>query len=128
VWQHPDLHTRLFTFLCLVQRALGCDVFHVLGALSVVYLAIYTACFLGVPAVLSYGGQTRSAGPSPPFLWNWVAQHVSAAVVASQGERQHLLTHSTLAPGQIHIIDPAHPDMEWTLATLYARLSGVSSS
>jgi hypothetical protein len=24
LWQHPDLHTRLFTFLCLLQRALSC--------------------------------------------------------------------------------------------------------
>ena len=27
-WHHPDLHTRLFTYVCLLQRALPCAVFH----------------------------------------------------------------------------------------------------
>src|SRR5262245_40129571 len=53
VWQHADQHTRLFTFLCLLQRALSYDVFHAWGALPVAYLAVYTARFLAVPAVVS---------------------------------------------------------------------------
>jgi len=128
VWQHPDSHTRLFTFLCLLQRALSCDVFHALGALSAVYLAIYTARFLGVPAVLSSGWQLWSAGPSQPFLWHWVVRHVSAAVVSSQVERQRLLTCSPLEPARIHMIDAAQPEVARTLAALYARLSGVGRS
>ena len=32
-WQHPDLHTRLFTYLCLLQRALPCSLSY-LGSLA----------------------------------------------------------------------------------------------
>ena len=125
VWQHTDLHTRLFTFLCLLQRALWCDVWHAWGALSVAYLAVYTARFLAVPAVVSYDWPIRAAMAQQPFLWDWVARQVSAAVVPSMAEREQLLTLSPLMPDQMHVIAPTQPQGERLLAALYARLCGV---
>ena len=46
-WQHPDLHTRLFTYLCLLQRALPCAVFHTWGPWPIAYLTIYTCALSG---------------------------------------------------------------------------------
>ena len=124
VWQHADLHTRLFTFVCLLQRALSYDVFHAWGALSVAYLAVYTARFLAVPAVVSYGWQLRSAKPQQPFLWDWVARQVSAAVVPHMAEYERLLTCSPLAPAQLHVIDPRQAEVGQALTALYVRLCG----
>ena len=123
VWHHPDLHTRLFTFVCLLQRAISCAVFHAWGTLSVAYLTAYTARFLAVPAVVSYGWQLRSAQPQQPFLWDWVARHVSAAVVPSMAEYERLLTHSPLTPTQLHVIDPRQSAVGQTLTTLYMHVS-----
>lgn len=128
VWQHADMHTRLFTFLCLLQRALSCDVVHAWGALAVAYLAVYTARFLAIPAVVSYDGQLRSALAQQPFLWDWVARQVSAAVVPSMAEREQLLTLSPLPSGQIHVIAPTQPQAGRILTALYARLCGAMMS
>ncbi len=122
VWQHADRHTRLFTFLCLLQRALSYDVFHAWGALSVAYLAVYTARFLAVPGVVSYDWQLRSAQPQPPFLWDWVARQVSAAVVPSREEYERLLTCSPLVRTQLHVIDPLQVEVGQALIALYVRL------
>jgi hypothetical protein len=122
IWQHADLHTRLFTLVCLLQRALSYDVFHAWGTLSVAYLTVYTARFLAVPAVVSYGWQLQSDKPQQPFLWDWVARQVSAAVVPSMADYERLLTLSPLAPTQMHVIDPRQPEVGWALTALYARL------
>ena len=66
-WQHPDLHTRLFTYLCLLQRALPCAVFHTWGPWPIAYVTIYTSRFLAVLAVLSYSSRLVSAKLSSPF-------------------------------------------------------------
>ena len=124
VWQHADQHTRLFTFLCLLQRALSYDIFHAWGTLSVAYLAVYTARFLAVPAVVSYGWQLRSSQPQQPFLWDWVARQVSAAVVSSRLEYERLLTCSPLLPTQLHMIDPMQAEVGQALTALYVRLGG----
>ena len=128
VWQHADLHTRLFTFICLFQRALSCAVFHAWGALSVAYLAVYTGRFLAVPAVVSYGWQLRSARPQQPFLWDWVARQLSAAVVPSMAEYERLLTLGPLAATQLHVIEPGQPEVGRTLTALYARVCGAVTS
>jgi hypothetical protein len=121
-WQRPDLHTRLFTFVCLLQRALPCAVFHTWGSLPIAYLTVYTARFLAVPAVLSYSAPRVSAKPEQPFLWDWVAQHVSAVVVPSTAEQECLLALGPLTSTQVHMIDPAQPHLGQTLTALYARL------
>lgn len=125
VWQHAELHTRLFTFVCLLQGALACAVFHAWGALSVAYLAVYTARFLAVPVVVSYDRQFRSARPQQPFLWDWVARQVSAAVVPSRAEYERLLTRSPLAPTQLHVLDPMQAEVGRTLTALYTGLCGA---
>ena len=123
IWQHTDLHTRLFTFIRLLQRALSYDVFHAWGTLSIAYLAVYTARLLAVPAVVSYDRQLRSDRPQQPFLWDWVARQVAVAVVPSMGEYARLLTLSPLTPAQIHVIDPGQPEVGRAWTALYARLA-----
>lgn len=125
VWQHADLHTRLFTFICLLQRALPCAVFHAWGALSVAYLTVYTARFLAVPAVVSYDSRLWSAKPQQPFLSDWVVRQVSAVVMPSMVEYERLPTRSPLAPAQLQIMAPGQPEVGRTLTALYARLCGA---
>jgi Glycosyltransferase Family 4 len=125
-WQHPDLHTRLFTYLCLLQRALPCAVFHTWGPWPIAYVTIYTARFLAVPAVLSYSSRLVSAKLEQPFLWGWVARQVAAAIVSSPAEQERLLTLAPLTSRQVHVIDPTQPHLGQTLTVLYARLSAAT--
>ena len=126
-WQHPDLHTRLFTYLCLLQRALPCAVFHTWGPCPLAYLTIYTARFLAVPAVLSYSSRLVSAKLEQPFLWGWVARQVAAAIVSSPTEQERLLTCAPLTSRQMHVIDPTQPHLGQTLTALYGRLGAATS-
>jgi glycosyl transferase family 4 len=125
-WQHPDLHTRLFTYLCLFQRALPCAVFHTWGPWPIAYLTVYTARFLAVPAVLSYSSQLVSGRLEQPFLWDWVARQVAAVVVPSTAERERLLTLAPLTPTRVHVIDATQPHLGHTLTALYTCL-GVAT-
>jgi hypothetical protein len=121
-WQRPDLHTRLFTYLCLFQRALPCAVFHTWGPWPIAYLTVYTARFLAVPAVLSYSSQHVSGRLEQPFLWDWVARQVAAVVVPSTAERERLLTLAPLTPARVHVIDLTQPHLGHTLTALYTCL------
>jgi hypothetical protein len=125
-WQHPDLYTRLFTYICLLQRALPCAVLHTWVPWPIAYLTIYTARFLAVPAVLSYSSQLVSAKPEQPFLRDWVARQVAAAIVASPAEQERLLTLAPLTSRQVHVIDPTQPHLGQTLTALYARLGAAT--
>ena len=125
-WQHPDLHTRLFTYVCLFQRALPCAVLHTWGPWPIAYLTIYTARFLAVPTVLSYSSQLVSAKLEQPFLWDWVARQVAAAIVSSPAEQERLLTLAPLTARQVHVIDPTQPYLGQTLTALYARLGAAT--
>ena len=125
-WQHLDLHTRLFTYLCLLQRALPCAVFHTWGPWPIAYLTIYTARFLAVPAVLSYSSQLVSTKLEQPFLWDWVARQVAAAIVSSPAEQERLLTLAPLTARQVHVIDPTQPHLGQTLTALYMRLGAAT--
>jgi hypothetical protein len=128
LWQYPDLHTRLFTFLCLLQRALSCEVFHAWGTLPIAYLAVYTARFLDMPSVVSYGSQMLSAQTEQPFLWDWVARHVSAATVLSKVEQERLLTRSPLTAMQVHVLDPTRLELGQMLTALYTHVCGIATS
>ena len=125
-WQHPDLHTRLFTYVCLFQRALPCTVFHTWGPWPIAYLTIYTARFLAVPAVLSYSSRLVYAKLEQPFLWDWVARQVAAAIVPSPAEQECLLTLAPLTARQVHVIDPTQPHLGQTLTALYRRLGAAT--
>jgi hypothetical protein len=125
-WRRPDLYTRLFTCVCLFQRALPCAVLHTWGPWPIAYLTVYTARFLAIPAVLSYRSQLASAKLEQPFVWDWVARQVAAAVVPSTAEREHLLTLAPLTPAQVHVIDPAQTHLGHRLTALYACL-GVAT-
>ena len=120
-WQRPDLHTRLFTCLCLLQRDLPCAVFHAWGPLPIAYLTVYSARFLDVPAVVS----SLSVAPEQPFLWDWVARQASAVLVPSRAERERLLTLGPLTSTQVHVLDPRQPHLGQTLTALYTRLGAA---
>jgi Glycosyltransferase Family 4 len=126
LWQRPDLHTRLFTYLCLLQRALPCAVLHAWGPWPIAYLTIYTARFLAVPAVLSYSSRLVSARLEQPFLWDWVARQIAAAIVSSPAEQERLLTLAPLTSRQMHVIDPTQPHLGQTLTALYGRLGAAT--
>ena len=126
-WQHPDLHTRLFTYISLFQRALPCAVLHTWGPWRIAYLAIYTARFLAVPAVLSYSSQLVSARLEQPFLWDWVLRQVAAVIVSSPAEQERLLALAPLDLRQVHVLAPRQPHLGPILTALYARLRAATS-
>jgi hypothetical protein len=119
VWQRTDLHTRLFTLLCLLQRERSYAVWHAWGTLPAIYTTVYTACFLGVPAVVSYGPLCLSAGAQYPFLWQWVSQHAALAFVTSGTDRDRLLATSSLLPARVHVVEPLLPTAVYTMTSLY---------
>lgn len=109
-WHDTALHTRLFTFLCLLHRERPFGTLQAWGALSTIYLTVYTATYLHLPATVFYTSSCLQDGPQQSFLWQWVAQHTAMAYTGHARERQHLLHLSPLLPEQIQLLDPAQPD------------------
>jgi len=124
VWQQPSLRTRLFTFLCLLQRALPCEVWHVWGALPGAYLAVYTGCLIGLPVVVSYNEEYLRDVSQGSFEWHWVAQHASQALVACEADRKRLAATSVLTPKQIQIVNPVLLEASASAINLYESLRG----
>jgi hypothetical protein len=122
VWRQRSLHTRLFTFLCLLHRALPCDVLHAWGTLPVTYLTVYTACFLGLPAVVSYSEPCLGAGSQSSFEWRWVAQHLSRALVCSHSDQKRLFATTSLEPAQVWMMNPALPEVGAIMTARYESL------
>jgi hypothetical protein len=122
LWQRSDLHTRLFTLLCLLQRTSPCTMLHVWGTLPVIYLTVYTACFLGVPVIVSYGPPGLHEVPQQPFLWQWVVRHASLVLVRTEAQQQSLLTTHDVPAHRVRVVDPTLPTLGATLAALYESL------
>jgi hypothetical protein len=122
LWQQPPLRTRLFTFLGLLQRELPGTVWHAWGTVPAPYLTVYTARFLGVPAVVSYGQSYLRDGPQERFIWHWVAQQVSMALVSSAADRERLLATSEVTPAQVRVVPPPLPARLHTMIALYESL------
>jgi hypothetical protein len=122
VWQDRSLHTRLFTFLCLLQRELPCQVLHAWGAFPAAYLAVYTARLVGVPAVVSYDTQALHNGPQQAFEWQWVTQYVSKALVASGADGARLVATSDVAHPRLQMVPTEMPTAVAALTQLYASL------
>jgi hypothetical protein len=76
--------------------------------------------------VLSYSSRFVSAKLEQPFLWDWVAQQVAAAIVSNPAEQERLLTLAPLTSKQVHVIDPTQPHLGQTLTALYTRLNGAT--
>lgn len=125
LWQDPALHTRLFTFLCLLQRAQPCRIWHAWGSLAAAYMTVYTARFLGIPAVASDIVPALDADPQQVFIWQWVAQHASRAVVDRAAERQLWLSAGAVSAAQIEVINSASPEYVDTLLNVYQRLHSL---
>jgi hypothetical protein len=122
LWQRTDLHTRLFTLRCLLQRASPCTMLHVWGTLPVIYLTVYTARFLGVPVVVSYGPLGLHEAPQQPFLWQWVVQHASLVLVRTEAEQQSLRAARDVPAHRVRVVNPTLPALGATLASLYESL------
>ncbi|MGQ4807267.1 hypothetical protein NKDENANG_00611 [Candidatus Entotheonellaceae bacterium PAL068K] len=127
IWQHPELHTRLFTFLGLLHRELPCAVLHAWGMFHLLYLTVYTACFLRIPVAASFAAPNLQHDAQDSFRWQWLARHVSVALVSSQTNRTRLLGMSDLTPERVRIVDPAQPTSGPTLTALYGELRGLVS-
>lgn len=122
VWQRADLHTRLFTLLCLLHRELGWQVMHAWGELTALFLGVYTACFVGVPAVVSYGSRRRSGEEDGSWPWHWVQQHLSAALVRSVDERE-ALCRTGMDPALTKVYTPAAMGVVPELRALHQALA-----
>jgi hypothetical protein len=122
LWQQRSLHTRLFTFLCLLQRELPSAVWHVWGNVSVTFFTVYTACFLGVPIVASYHAACIAQGSLLSFEWQWIARHVSMAMVTNPADHERLVATGAYPSTRVCLSDPASA----TIA-LYQRLHGSES-
>ncbi len=106
MWQDTSLHTRLFSFLCLLQRELNWGVMHAWGSFVSVYVAVYTARFLQLPVVVSQPGAWLDRGHQQSFAWQWVNRHASAFIVSTEAERQSLLGAGDLTGHDICVINP----------------------
>jgi hypothetical protein len=122
VWQERPLHTRLFTFLCLLQREVPCQVLHAWGAFPGAYLAVYVGRLVGVPAVVSYDTQSLNDGPHQAFEWQWVARHVSRALVASDTHGELLAATSDAVRPRLQVVPTEMPAAVAALTQLYASL------
>jgi glycosyl transferase family 4 len=122
VWQERPLLTRLFTFLCLLQRELPCQVLHAWGAFPAAYLAVYVARLVGIPAVVSYDTQSLNDGPQQAFEWQWVARHVSRALVASGVDGERLAATSDVTRSRLQVVPTEMSAAVVTLTELYASL------
>lgn len=109
-WHDTALHTRLFTFLCLLHREQPLATLQAWGALPTLYFTVYTATYLHLPATVFYTPSCLQDGPQQSFLWQWVAQHTAMAFTGHAADRERLLQTSPLQPEQILVLDPAQPD------------------
>jgi hypothetical protein len=125
LWQDPVLHTRLFTFLCLLQQAQPCHIWHAWGSLAAAYMTVYTARFFGIPAVVSDIVPALDADPQHVFVWQWVAQHASRAVVDSAAERRLWLSAGAASAAQIEVVDADSLKYVDTLINVYQRLHSL---
>jgi hypothetical protein len=127
VWQERPLHTRLFTLLCLLQRELPCQVLHAWGAFPAAYLTVYVARLIGIPAVVSYDTQFLHNGPQQAFEWQWVARHLSRALVASGADYKRLAATSDVTRVRIRVAPMEMPAEVEALTELYASLHRIET-
>jgi hypothetical protein len=125
VWQDPALHTRLFTFLHLLQRALPAALWHAWGRAPAPYLTVYTARFLGLPVIVSYSPAALREETPEPFLWQWVAQSTSLAWVFSQTDRERLLATSGTTPDKLQVVQPELPALLAAGLAFYQQIRSV---
>ena len=97
LWRQRLLHTRLFTFICLLQQTLSCDLWHAWGSFPAPYLTVYAARFLGCPAVVTCEQALLHSAAQHAFEWQWVCRHASLLLVEREAD-QHRLIHDASVP------------------------------
>jgi hypothetical protein len=120
LWHQPDFHTRLFTLLCLLHRALPCQIWHAWCSMPLAYLTVYTARFVTVPAVVSCDAAMLAARGQQPFLWDWMMRHASVVVVPSQEAYEQLA--GCQAGVRVSVLEAGSPLLGQRLAALYKGL------
>jgi hypothetical protein len=121
-WQDRALHTRLFTFICLMQRERPCALWQTWGTLATTYLTAYTAAFLNLPCAVFYTSVCLCEAAQQDFIWQWVTHHTQAGLVGTASDRADLLAMADLAPEAVQVLDPLGPAAGERLATLYQML------
>lgn len=121
-WQDRALHTRLFTFLGLMQRERPCALWQTWGTLATTFLTAYTASYLNLPCAVFYTSACLREAPQQDFLWQWVTHHTQAGLVGTVSDRARLLATATLASEYVQVIDPLAPTAGEAIATLYQTL------
>lgn len=122
LWEQRPFHTRLFTFLCLLQHALPSAVWHVWGDLAAAFLTVYTGRFAGVPTVVSYHPTCFQTRVHHPFAWQWVARHVSMALVTSLIDQEQLISTGECPRSRIHMCHLAEASAPSAMVALYRNL------
>lgn len=122
-WQDRALHTRLFTFIGLMQRERPCALWQTWATLATTYLTAYTAAFLDLPCAVYYTAACLSEAPQQGFLWQWVTEHARAGLVGVSSDRDHLLATAALAPESVQVIDPRVTTTGERIAALYQTLT-----
>jgi hypothetical protein len=90
-------------------------------------VTVYTARFLGLPTVVSHIVPVLDTDPQQAFMWQWVAQHTSRAVVSSAAERQRWLSTGALSATQIEVIDSTSLEYVATLRNIYQQLHSLAA-
>jgi hypothetical protein len=86
-------------------------------------MAVYTACFLEVPAVVSYGRTALHNDLSQDFMRQWTARHAAISLVPSTADRELLLALGGVTAAQIQVVHPELSALIPAMQTLYQRLS-----
>ncbi len=97
LWQQRPFHTRLFTFICLLQQTLSCDLWHAWGSFPAPYLTVYAARFFGCPAVITCEHTFLDSAAQYAFEWQWVCRYAALLLVEREAD-QYRLTHDTSVP------------------------------
>ena len=121
-WQDRALHTRLFTFMCLIQRERPCVLWQTWGTLATAYLTAYTAAFLNLPCAVFYTSACLREAPHQGFLWQWVTHHTHLGLVGTAAERTCLLETTDLTPEAVQVFDALVPAAAEHITTLYQTL------
>ena len=101
--QDATLQTRLFTYICLIQRELPCHIWHAWGGIEVAYLTVYTARFLGLPAAVSCPEAWPDETAPLAFVEKWVMQHLDVMLAGSERHKQRLQRHTGYTQTRIEV-------------------------
>jgi hypothetical protein len=127
LWQQRPFHTRLFTLFCLWQQGVPCDFWHAWGSFPIPYLTVYTARFLGCPAVVTCDRTFLPSATQYAFECQWVWRHAALLLVEGETERQQLSHDGVLADtSAIRYVGRDASETASIVRAWYQQLQGVA--